>query len=246
MPSPLPPVLRMVRLRNTDVLAIGGVQAPHQTIVGGEILEAQIAAADGLDQRRMAERILRVRPSAECGIADDLARADDADVLRVDGVDQADVAGNPFAFPAHLRDRIIGEIGRAANGGVLFQPEGDVRTERDRAREIISRRNHHLAAAEHVAAVDGLLDGGGVLGGAIAGCAEFANVQTERGTGCRALLRGQLPGRTYQADSRRCQKIAPRDFGGHGFMLPDLTLSTPEGYFSSAWPIDEGGIIGWF
>ena len=109
MPSPLPPVLRMVRLRIDDVLAVGGMNGPHQAIVGGEVLEANVIAADGLDQRGMAQRILRIRPPAQRGIPDDLAGPHDADVIGTDGVDQADAALNPLPFPADLRDRIVGE-----------------------------------------------------------------------------------------------------------------------------------------
>jgi hypothetical protein len=45
-----------------------------------------------------------------------------------------------------------------------------------RAGEIVAGGNQHFAAAENPTAIDGLLNGGGILGDAVAGRAEFAVV----------------------------------------------------------------------
>ena len=55
-------------------------------------------AANELDQRRMTQRGVGPRAPCKSGIANDLARADNCDVLRVDGIDQRDVAGGPLPW----------------------------------------------------------------------------------------------------------------------------------------------------
>ena len=150
-------------------------------VVGGEILEANIIAADGLDQGGMAQRILGRGPAAQRGVADDLAGSDDADVVGVDRIDEAGAALDPLAFPANLRDGIVGEVGSAEDGGVLVEAQNGVRLEGDGAGEIVAGGNEHFAAAQHPAAVDRLLNGGGVFGRAVASGAEVADVESDLG-----------------------------------------------------------------
>src|SRR5579862_5263157 len=164
-----------------DVFAIRGMNRPHQAIVGREILEAEIIAADRFDQRGMAQRILRIRPAAERRVANDLAWADNPDMIGVNRVNQADAPLYPFPFPANLRDRIIGKIGRSDDCGVLVEPQNRVGLKRDGAREIGTGRNQHFASAENRASIDGLLDRGRILGRAVARRAKIADVQRELG-----------------------------------------------------------------
>ena len=67
-------------------------------------------------------------PATQRRIADDLAGSDDADAVGVDRIDQAGAALDPFAFPANLRDGVVGEVGRAEDGGVLVEAQNRVRT----------------------------------------------------------------------------------------------------------------------
>jgi hypothetical protein len=91
-------------------------------VLGGEILEADVMAADGLDERGVAEGVLGVGPAAQGGVADDFAGPDDANVGGVKRVDEAQAALNPFAFPADLGDGIVGEIGGPAGARRSFPP----------------------------------------------------------------------------------------------------------------------------
>jgi len=59
-----------------------------------------------------------------------------------------------------------------------------------RAGEIVAGGNQHFAAAENPTATDGLLNGGGILGDAVAGRAEFADVESELRSAGRGRLRG--------------------------------------------------------
>ena len=191
MPSPLPPVLRMVRLLIETFSQLVGWMRPHQAVAGGEIFEANVVAADRLDERGMAQRILRHsagRPSA--GLPAILPGPDDADVIGVDGVDQADASRDPLAFPADLGDGIVGEIGGAGDGGVLFETQSGVRAERDGAGEIVAGGHQDFAAAQHRAAIDGLLDRGGVFRGAVALGAEIADIQNDAWCRVRRRLAG--------------------------------------------------------
>ena len=161
-----------------QVLAIGRVQAPHGAqLLGGEIFETYIAAADRLDQRRMPQRILRIRPAADRAVARDLAGSDDAGVAGVESVDEPEMSLNPLAFPADLGDGIIGKVRRPQDVGVLFQAQNRIGAKGDGAGEIVARGNQHIAAAQHPAAVQDLLQRGGVLGFAVAFGAEVADVK---------------------------------------------------------------------
>jgi hypothetical protein len=116
-------------------------------VLGGEILEADVTAADGLDERGVAEGVLGVGPAAQGGVADDFAGADDANVIGVKRVDEAQAALNPFAFPADLGDGIVGEVGGSADDGVFVQAEKGVGPEGDSAGEVVAGGNERLAAA---------------------------------------------------------------------------------------------------
>src|ERR1035438_9340396 len=114
--------------------------------------------------------------------------ADDAGMSGVDGVDEGGAALNPLAFPTHLADGIIREIRAAEDGRVLVEAQERVGLEGERAREIVAGGNQHLAAAENPTAIHGLLNGGGILGDAIASGAEIAHVEGE----LRSAGRGRL------------------------------------------------------
>jgi hypothetical protein len=115
------------------VFTVGGMDAPHRSVFRGESVHVNITAADKFDQRGMAQRVLRGRPSAERRAAYDLSRTSDPDLIRVDGVDQPDMPGNPLSFPANLRHGIVGEIRGPRKNGSVFQPERGVGSKGDRA-----------------------------------------------------------------------------------------------------------------
>ena len=108
----------------------------------------------------------------------------------VHGVDETDVAVDPAAFPADLGDGIVGHVGRSRGGWRLFRGGGGCGCEFEGAGEIIARGDEDFAAAEDGAAVNGLLDGGGVLGCAVAGGAVVADVETKSGGFCGSLRIG--------------------------------------------------------
>src|SRR5882757_8965389 len=99
------------------------MNGPHQPIFGREIFEANIVAADGLNQRRMTKRILRVRTATQCRVPYDPAWTDDSDMVGIDGIEKTGAALDPFAFPSDLQDGVVGEVGRSDDRGALFQPE---------------------------------------------------------------------------------------------------------------------------
>ena len=171
-----------------DVLAIRGVKRPHETVFGGEILEAQIGAADGLDQGGMAQRVLVVGTTAERGIPHNPSRPDDSSMVSIHGVNQGHVPLYPFALPADLRHRIIAEIGSAEQNRVLLQTEQRIGSEGDGARKIIARRNQRFASAQRPAAVEGLLDGAGIFRPAVADGPKIADIEDEYLL-CRTILR---------------------------------------------------------
>ena len=175
-----------------NVVAVGWVQRPHQAIFGREVFEAHVIAANRFDQRRMAQRVLRVGSSAQRCVADDLSRPDDADVFGIDGVNQTDVPLDPFAFPANLRHRVIGEVRCSEYRGIPIETKNRVGSERNGAGEIVAGGNEHFAAAQNVTAIDGLLNGGGILCLAVASRAEVADVQGEFGSRLRLFERGGL------------------------------------------------------
>jgi hypothetical protein len=74
------------QVSNRDIFTIRGVDAPHQPVLRGEAVQANIAAADEFDERRMAERVLHGRPSAERRVSYDLSWTSDPDLIRVDRI----------------------------------------------------------------------------------------------------------------------------------------------------------------
>ncbi len=113
--------------------------------------------------------------------ADDLAGADDAGVVGVEGVDEGGVAGDPATLPADLRDRVVVHVGGAGEDGVGCEAEEGAGAELDCSGEVVARGDEDFAAAEDRTTVDGLLDGGGVFGGAIAEGAIVPDVEDEGG-----------------------------------------------------------------
>ena len=179
------------------VLAVGCVQAPHEALlIGGEVLEAHVATTDGLSDRGMAQRILRIGPAADFLIAGDLACTDDARVAGLQGVDQAEVSLNPLAFPSDLAHGVVGQVGRSNDVRVVFEAQDRMGAEREGAGEIVARGDHHFATAQNPAAVDGLLQRGGIFGDAVAFGSEIADVESEvdlsRGDGTRGRALGGL------------------------------------------------------
>ena len=73
-------------------------------------------------QSVMMTWILRIGPAAQCRVADKAPRADHSDVRRVHGVNEAHMTRHPLALPTHLRDRVIGEIGRSQEAGIFSSP----------------------------------------------------------------------------------------------------------------------------
>src|ERR1035438_5859227 len=148
------------------------IKTPHQTIVGGEVFEAKIVAVDGLNQGRMAQRVLGVGAAAQGGIAGDAAGADDSGVAGVVCIDEGSAALDPLAFPAHLADGIVREIGAAEDSGILVETQERVGLESQPAGEIVAGGKQNFAAAENPTAIDGLLNGGSVLEIGRASCRE--------------------------------------------------------------------------
>ena len=110
IPPPLPPVLRIVRLRR------------------GAARSARWAG-------RQARDCPRSCPAPRCRCSAHRSRK----------VNQTDAA---FAFPAHLRHRVVGEIGRAQYRGILVEPQQRVRLQCQCAGEVSARRHQHLFAAQ--------------------------------------------------------------------------------------------------
>ena len=112
-----------------------------------------------------------------------LPGADDAGVGGVEGVDEGGVAGDPAAFPADLGDGVVVHVGGAGECGVGCEAEEGVGAELEGSGEIVAGGDEDFAAAEDGAAVDGLLDGDGVFGGAVAEGSVVADVEGESGFG---------------------------------------------------------------
>jgi hypothetical protein len=156
------------KVPDEDVLAVGGMNGPHQAVRGGEILQPDVLAAERLDQRRVAQRVLRVGASAESGVASDPAGPYYADVIGIHRVDEADPPLDPFPLPPHLHHRIVVEVRRPEDVGVLFQAENRVGPQGNGPCEIVAGGNHGFAAAQDPTAIESLLNRGGVLGRSVA------------------------------------------------------------------------------
>jgi hypothetical protein len=92
-----------------------------------------------------------------------------------------------------------------------------VRSQRDGPDEICARGHHHFAAAQHRAAVDGLLEGPGVFGGAVARRAEIAHLEREFSFGLGwACLRagGAIQRNRGEALARHLEETATWHFHG--------------------------------
>ena len=75
------------------------------------ILQPDVVTSDRLDEGRMPKWVLCRGSAAERRVADDFSRTDDANVTRVDRIEETDVAADPLALPPHLRDRVVSEVG---------------------------------------------------------------------------------------------------------------------------------------
>lgn len=125
----------------------------------------------------MAEWRVEAGAAAEGVCADDLSGADDAGIGCVVGVDEGGVAGDPAAFPADLGYGVVVHVGGAGDGCALGETEECARAELDGSGEVVAGWNEDFASAEDGAAVDGLLDCGGVFGDAVAGGSVVADVE---------------------------------------------------------------------
>src|SRR5262249_37225403 len=90
-----------------EILAIGGMNRPHEALLEREVFKADSGRVDRFDDGRPA----RHRAAAERQVPGDLSRAQDRNVARVPGVYQSAMTVDPAAFPADFNDRIIREIG---------------------------------------------------------------------------------------------------------------------------------------
>jgi len=93
------------------------------------------------------------------------------------------VAGDPAAFPANLSDGVVVHVGGAGEDGVGCETEEGVGAELECSGEVVTGGNEDFAAAEDGAAVDGLLEGDGVFGGAVAGGSVVTHVERQSGFG---------------------------------------------------------------
>jgi len=164
------------------VAAEDRVDRPHRILPGEDLADVDVPARDQLDQRRVAVAGGAVDPRVDRRIAEDTPLAGDAEMLGILGADQADMALHELAFPAHLAERIIGQVGRAEDRRALQHAQQRVRSDRDRAGQPGPRRHHHLASAEHRAAVERLLEGERVLA-AIALRSEIAHIERDAAGG---------------------------------------------------------------
>src|ERR1700729_405002 len=90
---------------------------------------------------------------------DDLPLADDRDVIRILCGDKRAVALDPAAFPAHLRHGIVRNVGRTHQTCAFVKTQSCVRPQNQRGGQIVTWRYAHLSPAQHIAAVQSLLDG---------------------------------------------------------------------------------------
>src|SRR4029453_6225998 len=66
------------------VFAVGGMDAPHQSVLRRESLEPDVITSNRLDERRVAKRVLCSGSAAERRMADDSARPDYRDAPSID------------------------------------------------------------------------------------------------------------------------------------------------------------------
>ena len=157
------------------ILAVHRMDRPHTVLLRVEVLHAHILAVVELNQRRIAVTRARLVPSPLRWAANNLSRPHDSDVLRVGRRDEAQVALRPVALPAHLRHWVVRHVRRAQQARAILNPQHHPAAQRQRARQIVPRGHHHLAAAKRRAALNRLLDRQCVLGLAIAGRAVVAH-----------------------------------------------------------------------
>ena len=172
----------------------------------------------------MAQRVLLVGPASQGYVTGDFPGTGDPDIHGIEGIDQAHTSRDPLTLPTDLRDGIIGEVGAAEKGGIFLETQGRVAAQCDGSGEVVSGRHQDLAAAENGAPVDGLLEGRGVFGGAVAGSVKIPHVEPDLGV-CRSVAglrpawigqrsHGQTPGCTLQetaAGQMRLHKSVPFD-----------------------------------
>lgn len=162
-----------------DVVAIDRVNRPHLVLLGDAVHYLEIGAIRKFEQCGITEAGLLVETARDIGAACDAACAGDVYILRIDGRDECPVAFDPAALPADLRERVIGEVGRAEKRGALIEAKMRVGVERDGADNIVALRYEDFSAAEEAATIESLLEGERVFGCAVAGCAEIANVKAD-------------------------------------------------------------------
>ncbi len=125
----------------------------------------------------MAEGRVGAGAAAEGVCADDFSRAYYAGVGCFVGVDESGVAGDPAAFPTDLGYWVVVHVCCAGDGCAFGETEEGAGAELDGSGEVVSCGDEDFAAAEDGAAVDGLLNGSGVFGGAVAGGPVVADVE---------------------------------------------------------------------
>jgi len=91
------------------------------------------------------------------------------------------VAGDPAAFPADQGYGVVVHVGGAGDGGVGCETQEGAGAKLDGSGEVVAGGKEDFATAEERAAVDGLLDGLGVFGGAVAFGSVVSDVQGEVG-----------------------------------------------------------------
>ena len=113
------------------MLAIRGVNRPHQVHARRKTLEANVVAIDELHETGVTKGVLGVGASAESRVARDLPWPDDSDVVSIDCVNEARVTLNPAAFPPNLCNEVIVKFVGAEQIGALFQSQNRVATQRE-------------------------------------------------------------------------------------------------------------------
>jgi hypothetical protein len=153
------------------------MDGPHLVLLGNAVQDVNAGAVGELDQCGMTKTGLLINSAWDGGAASDAACAKNSDILRIDGGDERAVPFNPTAFPANLRERVIGEVSRTEERRAVLEMKIGVRVEGDGADDVVPLRDENLSTPEEAATIERLLEGKCVLGGSVAGCAEVADVE---------------------------------------------------------------------
>src|SRR5579875_1318368 len=145
-------------------------------IVCGNTFQLDMPALNELNESGMAQRVCRSGSPAQYVRTHHRTLADDGNILYSNSMNEADVARDPFSFPAHLSDGVIMSIRRADQGCSLFDVQHQVRPQCDRSGQIPSCWKDDATATQDGTPIDRLLNCRGVLRNSVASRTEGANI----------------------------------------------------------------------